>query len=118
MDDTTSLITVAAQTTNILMLELAESPEKNRKNSGNKVAKRSPRRRFKNGQALQAIKRDYLGLPEDPSTPLFAQDFKLMFRLSRPRFELLVRTTCYYQNEHSNLSNLLRSQKGDFVVVI
>jgi hypothetical protein len=28
MDDTLSLITVAAQTTNVLMLELAESPKK------------------------------------------------------------------------------------------
>lgn len=41
-------------------------------------------------QALQVIQRDYIGIPGDPSTPLFGQEFKWMFRLSRPRFELLV----------------------------
>jgi hypothetical protein len=41
-------------------------------------------------QALQGMQRDFLGSPEDLSTPLFGQEFKWMFRLTRPRFELLV----------------------------
>jgi hypothetical protein len=55
-----------------------------------KNARRSQRRIFKHDQALQAIRRDYLGHQQDPTTPLFGKDFNLMFRLSRQRFELLV----------------------------
>jgi hypothetical protein len=55
-----------------------------------KTARRSQRRIFKYDQAVQAIRRDYLGHQQDPTTPLFGKDFNLMFRLSRQRFELLV----------------------------
>jgi hypothetical protein len=36
------------------------------------------------------IKRDYLGLPGDPSTPLLGAEFKTMFRLSKTRFQVLM----------------------------
>jgi hypothetical protein len=53
-------------------------------------------------QALQGMQRDYLGIPGDLSTPLFGQELKWTFRLSRPRFELFVQVVVnrqipYYQ---------------------
>ena len=51
---------------------------------------RSNRRNFRHDEALSAIRRDYLGVLGDPTTPLFGADFKLMFRLSRGRFEVLL----------------------------
>jgi hypothetical protein len=46
---------------------------------------RSNRRKFRHDQALACINRDYLG-----DTPLLGVEFKLMFRLSRGRFRVLM----------------------------
>ena len=46
---------------------------------------RGERRKFRHDQALACIKRDYLG-----PTPLFGADFKLMFRISLGRFQVLM----------------------------
>jgi len=51
---------------------------------------RRKRRKFRHQEALTCIKRDYLGIPEDPSTPLLGAEFKIMFRLSRTRFQVLM----------------------------
>jgi hypothetical protein len=94
MDNITlTVITVLAQTSSLFMLELADSPNDKRKKNTEKRSKTvstSQRRIFNCDQALQAIGWDYLGLPEDPAIPLFAQEFKMKFRLSRPHFDLLV----------------------------
>ena len=52
--------------------------------------RRGKRRKFRHLEALQCIRRDYLGIPEDPSTPLLGAQFKLMFRVSRTRFQVLM----------------------------
>jgi hypothetical protein len=54
------------------------------------------------------MQQDYLRIPWDLSTPLFGQEFKWMFRLSRRPFELMAqdvlnRQIPYYQ-EKENLS--------------
>ena len=51
---------------------------------------RSKRRKFRHDEADHCIKRDYLGLPGDPSTPLLGAEFKNMFRLSKTRFQVLM----------------------------
>ena len=51
---------------------------------------RNNRRDFRHEDALRCIQRDYLGLMGDPSTPLLGSEFKLMFRLSRGRFQVLM----------------------------
>jgi hypothetical protein len=46
---------------------------------------RSTRRMFRHDHALVCIERDYIG-----DTPLLGVEFKLMFRLSRGRFQVLM----------------------------
>jgi hypothetical protein len=56
---------------------------------------RSKRRKFRHAEAANCIKRDYLGIPEDPFlglledpvTHLLGAEFKTMFRLSSTRFQ-------------------------------
>jgi hypothetical protein len=64
-------------------------------------------------EALHAIKRDYLGVVGDLTTPLFGSEFKVMFRLSRTRFQLLMedvmaRNIKFYQMK----KNLLPTQQA------
>ena len=51
---------------------------------------RANRRKFRHAEALHCIKRDYLGIPGDPLTPLLGADFKSMFRVSRTRFQVMM----------------------------
>jgi Plant transposon protein len=51
---------------------------------------RSKRRKFRHDEALACMKRDYLGIPGDLSTPLLGAEFKTMFRLSKTRFQVLM----------------------------
>jgi hypothetical protein len=51
---------------------------------------RKRRRKLRHSEALNCIKRDCLGLPNDPSTPLLGAEFKAMFRLSKSRFQVLM----------------------------
>jgi hypothetical protein len=41
-------------------------------------------------KAVACIKKDYPGLPGDPSTPLLGEKFKSMFRLSKTRFQVIM----------------------------
>ena len=51
---------------------------------------RSKRRKFRHDEALKAIQRDYLGSELTTDEPLFGAEFKLMFRMSRTRFRVLM----------------------------
>ena len=52
---------------------------------------RQPKRKFRHDEALHCIKRDYMGILGDPSTPIFAgSEFASMFRISRPRFQRML----------------------------
>ena len=51
---------------------------------------RSSRRVFRSGEALHCIRRDYMGIPGDPSTPLLGAEFPLFFRVSRTRFQVMM----------------------------
>jgi ribosomal protein L32 len=52
---------------------------------------RKKRREFRHQDALKCIQRDYLGIMGDPTiTPLFGTEFKLMFRISKGRFQVLM----------------------------
>ena len=45
---------------------------------------RNTKRMFRHAEALHCINRDYMGIPGDPSTPIFAgSEFASMFRISR-----------------------------------
>jgi Plant transposon protein len=51
---------------------------------------RTSRRVFWHDDALECIKRDYLGITGDPRTPLLGKEFPLMFRVSRGRFQCMM----------------------------
>ena len=49
------------------------------------------KRQFRHSEALHCIQRDYMGIPGDPSTPLFnGKEFDTMFRISRSRFQRMM----------------------------
>jgi hypothetical protein len=54
------------------------------------LCKTEIKEKFRHAEALHCITRDYLGIPGDPLTPLFGEEFKTMFRLSRARFQVLM----------------------------
>jgi hypothetical protein len=57
-----------------------------------------------------------LGIPEDPTTPLFGAEFKMMFRLSRTRFELLAQDVMARNFEHFKVKkNLPPTQQSPLV---
>jgi len=58
--------------------------------SDHRCQPRSSRRNFKSMEALNCIRSDYIGILGDPSTPLLGSEFKLMFRISRPRFQVMM----------------------------
>ena len=57
-----------------------------------RLLQRNPKRKFRHDhEALHCINRDYMGIPGDLSTPIFAgSEFATMFRISRPRFQRLL----------------------------
>jgi hypothetical protein len=77
-------LSAVAELQSFLFLELtaAEITEDHRQ------LPRSKRQKFRHDEALACIKRDYLGLPGDHSTPLLGAEFKTMFRLSKTRFQV------------------------------
>ena len=88
---TLSAVVAATQAGRVLAEEVVESSSRKRKtSSSSRGAPRSSRRKFKSNEALQAINRDYMGIPGQPDTPLFGAEFKLMFRLSKARFQKLM----------------------------
>ena len=84
-----SAVVAATNAGRVLAEEVAESPSRKRKTSS-RGTPRGSRRKFKSHEALQAIKRDYMGIPGQADTPLFGAEFKLMFRLSKARFQKLM----------------------------
>ena len=81
---------VAVATTGRLLLEELDYRPATKLQKSHRGGPRSQRRHFHHNEALQAIRRDYIGIPELPHTPLFGAEFKLMFRISRPRFQRLL----------------------------
>ena len=70
---------------------LLEQSRKKRPPVDHRKLPRSTRRKFRHDEALHCILRDYLGIREDLSTPIFAgSEFATMFRVSRPRFERML----------------------------
>jgi Plant transposon protein len=63
---------------------------KKRKTIDHRSLPRSARRHFRHDRALRCIQQDYIGLMGDPSTPLLGAEFKIMFRLSKGRFQVLM----------------------------
>jgi hypothetical protein len=84
-----AVVVAAAEAGRVMAEELMESPTE-RQPKRQKTDSRSYRRIFRPDEALQAIKRDYLGITGDLTTPLFGAEFKLMFRVSRSRFQVLM----------------------------
>jgi hypothetical protein len=59
--------------------------ESNKRKEDHRQLPRSSRRKFRHDLALECIEKDYIG-----DTPLLGVEFKLMFRLSRGRFQVLM----------------------------
>ena len=102
----------AASAGRLLAEDLMESPAKRAK-KGSKATTRGNRRFFAFVDAYNAILRDYMGIPGHPNSPLFGSEFKLMFRLSRPRFQrlmedIMARNIAHFQKK----KNLLPSQQS------
>ena len=94
-DEWELLISVVQNVINnlIVLMELEEVEAIGGKRKADESFRNNPRnqrREFRHGDALYCIRRDYLGLPGDPATPLFVDaDFQMMFRISRGRFQRL-----------------------------
>ena len=86
--DRKKIIVAAAQAAYSAVVEVEES-DKQKKIDHRKLP-RSKRRKFRHDQALAAIQRDYLGSETTTDQPLFGAEFKLMFRVSRTRFQVLM----------------------------
>jgi hypothetical protein len=64
-------------------------------------------------EALYAINRDYFGIVGDLTTPLFGAEFKLMFGLSKTRFQLLMEDVMARNLPHfQTKKNIPRSQQS------
>ena len=80
--------------------------EEDRKRAGDhRSLPRKTRRNFRHNEALSCIRRDYLATNGDTTTPLFVADFKLMFRVSRGRFQVLMEDVMrsnysFYKSSH------------------
>jgi hypothetical protein len=66
-------------------LAAATVMENNKRKEDHRQLPRSSRRKFRHDLALECIERDYIG-----DTPLLGVEFKLMFRLSQGRFQVLM----------------------------
>ena len=71
--------------------ECLQQQQHDRQNRAALQNPRGPRKKYRHKEALHCIQRDYLGLPDDPGTPLFVgKDFEMMFRITRGRFQRLM----------------------------
>jgi hypothetical protein len=115
MDPKTLQAIVAAADAVQVFAEEASDVSSRRGRKSYQGGRRSNRRNFRHLEALKAIKRDYLGLPGDPTTPLFGAEFKLMFRLSRSRFQVLMEDVMGRQLEfYQPAQKLPPSQQASF----
>lgn len=91
MEDVTTMQTVLAVLQGGLFVVLERRRKRRRRQKvDHRRLPRRPRRKFRHSEALNCIKRDYLGLPGDPNTPLFGAEFSKQFRLSTGRFQVLM----------------------------
>jgi hypothetical protein len=109
MDDTQQALLIAivcakvAQNNTVIALqiiaeeeeELRRQQEEHQQSTGDKRGRVGPSRRDKrlklhHDLALDAIQRDYLGIPGSTDRTLMGADFNLMFRISRSRFQCLM----------------------------
>jgi hypothetical protein len=73
----------------VVAVEVARNPSKRSRNDS-KSSKRGKRRFFASTAVYKAILRGCMGIPGNPTIPIFGCEFKLMFRLSKPRFQRLM----------------------------
>ena len=70
---------------------VAQQHHKRRKKIDGRKLPRNSRIKYRHSEALHCIKRDYLGIPDDPLTPIFdGREFDSMFRISRSRFQRMM----------------------------
>jgi hypothetical protein len=85
-------------------LESEDDEDSKEEKGDHRKKRRFNRRRFKHLDALNAIRRDYLGFPDSELTPLFGSEFQTMFRMGRRRFrhlmeEVMRRNISFYKNK-------------------
>jgi hypothetical protein len=90
-----------AQNNTVIVLQIVEEEEEQRhqqeehQSTGDKrgvvgPSTRDKRLKLRRDLALDAIQRDYLGIPGSMDRTLMGADFKLIFRISRRRFQCLM----------------------------
>ena len=84
-----SAVVAAVEAGRVFAEEVARTPTQ-REAKRHRGGSRSKRRNFRPDEALYAINRDYMGIVGDLTTPLFGAEFKVFFRLSKPRFQRLM----------------------------
>jgi hypothetical protein len=102
----------AATVAHLVAVEVARNPSKRSRNDS-KSSKRGKRRVFASTAVYQAILRDCMGFQGNPTPPIFGSELKLMFRLSNPRFQRLMKDIMaedpfFYKKK----KNLLPSQQS------
>jgi hypothetical protein len=100
-------VVAAATVAHLVAVEVARNPSKRSRNDS---SKRGKRRVFASTAVYQAILRDYTGIPGNPNTPIFGSEFKLMFRLRKPRFQrltedIMAEDHCFYKKKKNLLSS-------------
>jgi hypothetical protein len=68
----------------------SSQPARKKSKIDHRTQPRCRRRKFRSHEAYHCIKRDFLGLPDDPQTPLHGAEFKVFFWISRQRFHVLM----------------------------
>jgi hypothetical protein len=80
----------AAAISSTVMITMLQQPPAKRMQRDHRTLPRDNRRDFCHADALRCIGRDITGLLGYPQTPLHGSQFKLFFRLSRGRFQVLM----------------------------
>jgi hypothetical protein len=80
----------AAAISSTVMITMLQQPPAKRMQRDHRTLPWDNRREFFHADALQCIGRDFTGLIGYPKTPLHGSQFKLFFRLSRGRFQVLM----------------------------
>jgi hypothetical protein len=90
-EDDLSMLLGVIQAGTIAALEIVQHEEqKSFFKTDHRTLPRSQRRIFRHHEALNCIRRDYLGKKEDLTTLFFGAEFTWMFRVSRGRFRVLM----------------------------
>jgi hypothetical protein len=89
IENCTCVVWSVSTVAQLVAVEVARNLSKISRND-RKSSKRGKRRVFASTAVYQAILRDYMGIPGNLTTPIFGSEFKLMFRLSKPRCQRLM----------------------------